>query len=600
MALQVWLPLNGNLKNKGLGKVTNNLTTGVVNDNGKFGKCYACKSGAYLSFNYTLETTSDFSLAFWVKVPSTITTAAAWQAMLSFSTNTGSDTTTPISWASYNQMKIYDDSAHQHAWLTIEYDTWLHFVITNRFSNGTNYAQIFKNGVLLGTYTSATELKIRSGLLALGSGINATYGPIYYNDVRIYDNCLNNIDAQELYWGKALEFTPQWVDNARIADASGLNFPLTPYNITVTGGEAKFNGSSSYIQFNGLNLKSGGTVSIWANLPAKPNVQRIYYCDPSSKMIVGYLAGGTILTAANSVSKPSYQSTGITWKNMHHIVAVYGNDRQPSALYVNGVQPATGTSSVWTNSGEIASIGRRIGSGGADYLSGSVNEVKVFSTQLTAAEAKKLYEKGPCENDWGHRSNIRLEYIESTGTQYIDTGYIPKSNTEIIIDAELTQADANVTIAGNHYLANASTISKRFHVGTYQSKWHFGVGNNSSWYNFPSPVPDTKRHIFRILADGNCYVDDKTYKLSPGTTVSNVSVGLFCVHGYIPSSNTHSYYQNAKAKIYRVTMKEGGVVVMDLVPVYYNGECYLLDLVSHEMKGNGGTGSFLGAAIPAV
>lgn len=399
MALQVWLPLNGNLKNKGLGKVTNNLTTGVVNDNGKFGKCYACKSGAYLSFDYTLKTTSDFSLAFWVKVPSTITTAAAWQAMLSFSTNDGSDITTQISWANYNQMKIYDDSTHQHAWLTIEYDTWLHFVITNRFSDGKNYVQIFKNGVLLGTYTSTTELKIRSGLLALGSGINATYGPIYYNDVRIYDNCLNNVDARELYLGKVLEFTPQWVDNTRIADASGLNFPLTPYNITVTGGEAKFNGSSSYIQFNGLNLKSGGTVSIWANLPAKPNVQRIYYCDPTSKMVVGYLGGGTILSAANG-SKPSYQSTGITWKNMHHIVAVYGNDRNPSALYVNGVQPATGTQTTWTNSGDIASIGRRIGSGGADYLSGSVNEVKVFSTQLTAAEVKELYNNGADSNSW--------------------------------------------------------------------------------------------------------------------------------------------------------------------------------------------------------
>ena len=36
---------------------------------------------------------------------------------------------------------------------------------------------------------------------------------------------------------------------------------------------------------------------------------------------------------------------------------------------------------------------------------------------------------------------IELEYIESTGTQYIDTGYIPDSYTTVICDFMMTNPD---------------------------------------------------------------------------------------------------------------------------------------------------------------
>jgi len=41
MALQVWLPLNGNIKNQGLSNITVTNNGATVNDNGKIGKCYS-------------------------------------------------------------------------------------------------------------------------------------------------------------------------------------------------------------------------------------------------------------------------------------------------------------------------------------------------------------------------------------------------------------------------------------------------------------------------------------------------------------------------------------------------------------------------------
>ena len=404
MALQVWLPLNGNLNNKGLGNVTNNVTTGVINNSGKFGKCYACKSGAYLSFNYTLETTNDFSLAFWVKVPSTITTAAAWQTMLSFSSNNGSDNTTPINWANYNQMKIYDISTHQHAWLTIEYDTWLHFVITNRFSGGTNYTQIFKNGVLLGTYSSTTELKIRSGLLALGSGINATYGPIYYNDVRIYTTCLNNVDAQELYWGKIYELTPQWKHSGELSvlgDASGVG-PLTRQtigNVSLSGNTLYFNGTTgSTIKFDGFGAV-GGALSIWYRYESTISGNQVLFLDPVNKMTLGYNGSGAFIVS--TVTQARYSATGATANKWNHVVVNYGTDGKATGCWVNGVTPATASTEYWSTAGTIACVGARAKSATIDApFKGYINEIKVFQSQLTANDVQYLYKRGLMDNNW--------------------------------------------------------------------------------------------------------------------------------------------------------------------------------------------------------
>jgi hypothetical protein len=44
MALRVWLPLNGNLENKGLSNIKLTSGTAVYLDNGKIGKCISLSS----------------------------------------------------------------------------------------------------------------------------------------------------------------------------------------------------------------------------------------------------------------------------------------------------------------------------------------------------------------------------------------------------------------------------------------------------------------------------------------------------------------------------------------------------------------------------
>ena len=79
MALQVWLPLNGNLNNQGVSNLSftnNNLT---FSDSGIIGK-----AGDFNGSNYAESTTTfgegitTWSIATWIKPSSTTLTSGAW------------------------------------------------------------------------------------------------------------------------------------------------------------------------------------------------------------------------------------------------------------------------------------------------------------------------------------------------------------------------------------------------------------------------------------------------------------------------------------------------------------------------------------------
>lgn len=167
MGLQIWLPLNKDLHNQGIAKVTTSSSSSVISN-----YCCACNNSNYPVFNYTINQTTSFSLAFWIKIPTSITSYSQWQKFIYFAirdNNAGTNTYINISWATYNQLKIYDSENFQLLWKNLPYDTWTHLVITNETVNGIYYLKIYKNGEL---YDSASKsgngLSIRSGQLILG------------------------------------------------------------------------------------------------------------------------------------------------------------------------------------------------------------------------------------------------------------------------------------------------------------------------------------------------------------------------------------------------------------------------------------------------
>ena len=86
MALQVWLPLNGDLRNQGLNNVTVTNNRATVNNSGKIGKCYSFAKNAYLDIDKSAMTNmTSASVCFWIKINSWNTNwDTVFQACLSF------------------------------------------------------------------------------------------------------------------------------------------------------------------------------------------------------------------------------------------------------------------------------------------------------------------------------------------------------------------------------------------------------------------------------------------------------------------------------------------------------------------------------------
>lgn len=415
MALQVWLPLNGKIRNQGLKKlsVTNNGAT--VNDNGKIGKCYYFNGNAqYMQLSESLGDiySGDFTWALWLK-PTDDTRGVL---ISEYSSNGSSNVALELQ--TNRRVRIYWDGNPDYI-LTYAAakNEWTHLAVVKT----NNLLKIYANGALVDTKSGTLQNKTSTSKIRIGDdyrGGNTVSYMGYLNDVRIYDNALSEQDIKELYWGKVFEFTPKWVDTSRICDASGLNFPLTPHNLTADGNAANFNGSSSKVEFDGLKM-TGGTISIWFSIPAKPTVQRVLYFDPVSKIVVGFLSNGNI--CAGTTSGVRYLTTGITWGQLTHVVIGFNTSYAPQYCLINGVQAGTNGNENWSNSGTRAAIGVRLAGGANNWFNGSINEIKVFSSQLTVADAKTLYEKGPCTNNWGELSPVEGQFIRLTGTQYFDS-----------------------------------------------------------------------------------------------------------------------------------------------------------------------------------
>ena len=148
MALQVWLPLNGTLENKGINQCTFINSGAVINDNGKIGQCYDITNGSIYCPNFSLSNTT-FSVFCWVKFTSFANNNNAYMVSLS---NQGT-TAEEIQFF----LGIYKASANDYAQISINLgsnkfgqlytDTWYHIGLTCQ----NNTVLIYLNGQYIGT-----------------------------------------------------------------------------------------------------------------------------------------------------------------------------------------------------------------------------------------------------------------------------------------------------------------------------------------------------------------------------------------------------------------------------------------------------------------
>lgn len=179
-----------------------------------------------------------------------------------------------------------------------------------------------------------------------------------------------------------------------------------------------------------------------------------------------------------------------------------------------------------------------------------------------------------------------LTYIQSSGTQYIDTGYKPNNNTTIVVNVEITQAGTDYI--GLFGARDGSTKQMWAYYDTTTSQW-------SARYNTESKKINgnySGKHTISI--EKNIFVIDGTeYTFSAATFTSAYTAYIFAIN----SSGAVQY--PAKMKIYDCQIYDNGVLVRDYISAIQNGSVGLYERVENKMYLNAGTGEFIaGKVVP--
>lgn len=182
-----------------------------------------------------------------------------------------------------------------------------------------------------------------------------------------------------------------------------------------------------------------------------------------------------------------------------------------------------------------------------------------------------------------------LDYIESTGTQYIDTGIVPKSTTRVVIDYAYSSIPTATEMMG----WGGSGGTEAFAWGWRAADGLFSTVS-SNYTQISANVPtDTNRHVFD-LKSGSQKLDGVEYATDTigNTATTGQTMYLFGLHG---EWNTSTAVSLCNAKIYSCKIYDNEFLVRDYIPTKDTKGIYCLyDIISNTYFYNKGTGEFIG------
>ena len=198
-------------------------------------------------------------------------------------------------------------------------------------------------------------------------------------------------------------------------------------------------------------------------------------------------------------------------------------------------------------------------------------------------------------NEWkGNRFLNLIEYIESTGTQRIDTGITPGSDYRIVLDVQVSDSQNSE----GHFASATGTYYSVLSFRPNQTNWYWTRYYKQALQSFNSSFNSRTRRIIDKNANLTTITleDGTTQTITSNTGSYNMSynVNLFCRN----ASGTFNTF--IKMKLFSCQIYKGGELVRDFWPIIDDttGEAGLINMVDGTFYGNDGTGAF--TAGPSV
>lgn len=192
MALQVWLPLNGNINNQGLSEtIVTNYGTAICND-GKIGKCISFVGNGYiqLSKGYGFAENQDFSICYWIKE---ITNNTLSQFRVIYQIGN-------LIIGHYGKfLNIYDQAGGIDIKTEVDTTDWKHCTITFTSSNKT--LSLYIDGYKKLDRVISSYPVLNNTVLIGKRNTGTVLFEGYLNDFRLYDNALSPKEVKEISKG---------------------------------------------------------------------------------------------------------------------------------------------------------------------------------------------------------------------------------------------------------------------------------------------------------------------------------------------------------------------------------------------------------------
>lgn len=178
----------------------------------------------------------------------------------------------------------------------------------------------------------------------------------------------------------------------------------------------------------------------------------------------------------------------------------------------------------------------------------------------------------------------QVEYIESTGTQYIDTGVIPSNTVGFKIKMELPEVASDTFRFGCRQDAG----NTRFVLGTSNGVVYFGFNTTISgtWtIKANTSFEGSLNYLNSRVANVNNANDQQLSDISTNFTYPLIMFGR----------NSAGTISSSAQKIYSCKITDGSEIVRDFIPCYRIADNVIgmYDKVNDVFYTNGGTGEFL-------
>ena len=288
---------------------------------------------------------------------------------------------------------------------------------------------------------------------------------------------------------------------------------------------------------------------------------------------------------------------------------IYQNKNE---TYVNGSKYITVSKANFTSPSTLTLFGMKTfeagNNNGADSVDVRTSKLKLYFCKIWDNETlirdfipvkdfngiDCLYDKQSQKFYYLKDNFEEIEYIKSTGTQYIDTGFYPNQDTSIEFIASQTESSENINMIA-WFGSRNKTSDRQYGMWQFNSNFKTFYNTEAIFNDEINIEPNIKYTIYQNKNE--TYVNGSKYiTVSKANFTSPSTLTLFGMKTFEAGNNNGADsvdVRTSKLKLYFCKIWDNETLIRDFIPVKNStGVAGLYDKVNKKIYYNAGSGNF--------